>query len=549
MTDTFQYDYIIVGAGSAGCVLANRLSRDASVRVCLIEAGPPDTSPFIRMPGGLMFLMDNRRLNWRFSTDPEPHLNGRRLYCPRGKVLGGSSAINGMIYIRGHRGDYDGWAVEAGEDWSYDAVLPIFRELENNQRGGDAYHGSEGELYVSDVRDIDHLQLLFVASGEAAGLPPNPDFNGAEQDGVGLYQTTTHEGRRCSAAEAFLRPVQARPNLTVMTDSKVRRVLFDGLRATGVEVGDRRGRRQEIFCQREVVLSAGVIQSPQLLMLSGIGPSAELGRHGLAPLVDLPGVGQNLQDHIDILVSHKSAHPQALGWTPRAALRFLSGLWQYWRSGRGLLATNMTYAGGFARSRPGLDRPDLQLHFFSGIMQDHGRKIMFGKGFSAHVCNLRPNSRGQVTLRSADPLDDPLIQFNYLGDSQDMQAMIAGLRLARRILGSPPLARWSRGEFLPGPQHQSDEELADAIRQQAETIYHPVGTCRMGRDEMSVVDPQLRVRGVSGLRVADASIMPTLISGNTNATAMLIGEKCARYMQAAAESGAPSGGATVERRV
>jgi choline dehydrogenase-like flavoprotein len=531
-----RFDYVIIGGGSAGCVLANRLSADPSCTVCLVEAGPPDSSPLIHMPAGVLAILATRHVNWAFETVPQPGLNGRRGYQPRGRTLGGSSSINAMVYVRGHRSDYDDWAALGNTGWGYADVLPLFRRSEDQQRGADPYHGTGGELTVSDQRDPAPASFAFVDAAQRLGLPANDDFNGAEQEGVGLFQVTQRNGRRCSTALAFLRPAESRANLTIFTRAQAERVLLEDGRATAVVV-NLRGRRERIEASREIVLAAGTFGSPQLLLLSGIGPGDELGRHGIPVRHELPGVGANLVDHVDFTLCYKSRSPDLLGFTPRAAARAARGLWDFYRRGRGMLTSNFAEAGGFLRTRASLDRPDVQLHFVIGLVDDHGRKPHYGYGMSCHVCTLRPLSRGSVGLNSADPAAPPRIDPNFLAHDDDIATLLAGTRIAREIMDSEPLARYRERELYTGDA-RSDDELVDWMRRRSDTIYHPVGTCRMGVDAAAVVDPDLRVVGVAGLRVADASIMPTLIGGNTNAAAVMIAEKAASLIMAGASPAA-----------
>ncbi len=523
------FDYVIVGAGSAGCVLANRLSADPAHSVCLIEAGPRDRSPLIHIPAGILGLLPNRRVNWAFETEPQPGLNGRRGYQPRGRTLGGSSSINAMIYMRGHPGDYDDWAALGNPGWSYDQVLPLFRRSEDQQRGVDRYHGVGGELTVSDLASPVTASHAFVEAAIRNGLPANDDFNGARQEGAGLYQVTQRRGRRCSAAVAFLHPVWSRPNLTVLVEHRVTKLVLAGKRVTGVQAESRRG-PVRIDARREVLLSAGVFGSPQLLMLSGIGPREELGRHGIDLLHELPGVGANLVDHVDLALVYRSSDPTLMGLTIRTALRAIPGYFQWRRAGRGLLTTNFAEAGAFLRTRAGIERPDIQLHFVNGLVDDHARRLHYGYGITCHVAVLRPLSRGSVRLRSADPRAAPRIDPNFLAADADVTTLLAGVKIAREIMCAAALDR-HRGEELYA-DGQSDDALVQRMRRRADTIYHPVGTCRMGQDELAVVDPALRVHGLEALSVVDASIMPLPIGGNTNAPTIMIAEKAALRLAA-----------------
>jgi choline dehydrogenase len=522
-----MHDIIIVGAGSAGCVMANRLSADPARRVCLIEAGPPDRNPFIHIPLGLALLARSRRLNWSYGTEPEPELNNRRLYWPRGRVLGGSSSINAMIYMRGHPADYAGWAEAAGPAWDWPAVQRIFIDLEGNTGITDGHHGTTGPLAVSDLRQVNPLSRAFVRAGVACQHDENADFNGARQDGVGLYQVTQKDGHRFSSARAFLDPVRHRPNLTILTGTQVERVLFDGTRASGVRV---RGRDLPLAPGGEVILCGGAVNSPHLLLLSGIGPGAELQRLGIPILHDAPEVGANLADHLDISVQAALKGRAAIGVAPSFLPRAVKAAWDYATGGRGELTSNIAEAGGFVRSDPARDRPNLQFHFIPAYLHDHGRRLSWGYGLTLHVCDLLPKSRGSISLASPDPMTPPRIRANYLTDPDDLPTLLQALKIARRITTAPALAGHIRHETLPGPSVQSDADLIADIRARAETIYHPVGTCRMGHDAGSVVDPAGSVRGVTGLRVADASIMPAIIAGNTNAPTMMIAENIARMM-------------------
>jgi len=519
-----QFDTVIVGAGSAGCALANRLSADPAHRVCLIEAGPEDRSPLIHIPAGMLGTIPRRGLNWAFETEPQPGLGGRRGYQPRGRALGGSSSINAMIYMRGHRSDYDDWAALGNPGWAYEDVLPLFRRSEDQQRGADVFHGSGGELSVSDLPSPHAASQAFVESAVRAGLSRNPDFNAAGQDGAGLYQVTQRRGRRCSAAVAFLRPALGRPNLTVLTCRHATRIVFANGRAAGVEV-EGRGGTARIGAAREVILSAGAFGSPQLLLLSGIGPREELARHGIALRHELPGVGANLADHIDLALVYRSEDASLMGITARTAWRALWGYSEWRDRGTGLLTTNFAEAGAFLRTREGLARPDVQLHFLVGLVDDHARRLHYGYGVSCHVAVLRPKSRGRVGLRSANPREAPLIDPNFLVDPEDLATLVAGVKRARGIMDGAPLAPHRCEELFT--EGEGDEALIAQIRRRADTIYHPLGTCRMGTDPMAVVDAALRVHGIERLSVVDASVMPAPIGGNTNAPTIMIAEKAA----------------------
>jgi choline dehydrogenase-like flavoprotein len=520
-----MYDYIIVGAGSAGCVLANRLSADPNVKVCLLEAGKADTSLFIHMPAGTAAMLPTRLNNWAFETEPQSGLNGRRGYQPRGKALGGSSSINAMIYTRGHRWDYDHWASLGNPGWSYDEVLPYFKRSEHNERGGDDYRGVGGPLNVADLRSPNPVDEAFLRASEQAGFKRLEDFNGAEQEGVGYYQVTQKNGERCSAAKAYLTPVLQRPNLTVITQARATRILFEGKRAVGVAYV-RRGKPCEARATREVLLSAGALQSPQLLLLSGVGPREELGRHGIDVVHELPGVGQNLHDHIDYVACYKSKSKELFGLSLAGGLRLLRAVQAYRKDRTGMLTTNYAEAGGFLKTDPALEVPDVQLHFVIGMVDDHSRKLHWGHGFSCHVCVLRPKSRGRIGLHSADPLRPPLIDPNFFGEPEDLEVMLRGFKLMQRIMQAPGLAAYG-GKDVYTANAKGDDDLREALRQRADTIYHPVGSCKMGDDDLAVVDSELRVHGLEGLRVVDASVMPTVVGGNTNAPVIMIGEKAA----------------------
>ena len=530
-------DYLIVGGGSAGCVLAARLSEDPQVQVVLLEAGPPDTSVLIHCPAGLAVLAKNGHGNWGFQTVPQPGLNGRRGYQPRGKVLGGSSSVNAMIYTRGHPSDYDAWAAEGNAGWSWDEVLPYFRKAEHNERGADAFHGADGPLNVMDLRSPHRFGPVFVEAARQAGYPENRDFNGPQQEGVGLYQVTHRNGERFSAAKAYLAPHRDRPNLHVVTGAHATRVLLDGRRATGVAYREG-GQDKVLHARREVLLCGGALLSPQLLMLSGIGPAEHLRAHGIPVLHHLPGVGRNLHDHVDVVQVVDAPHlTELFGLSLPGIVHTVKGILEWRRQRSGLLTTNFAEAGGFIRSAPEEPVPDLQLHFVIGKLVDHGRKTVFGHGYSCHVCVLRPKSRGTLTLASADPLAAPLIDPNFLGDPDDLRRLVRGFKAMRHILEQPALAGYAGRELEASAGARTDAAIESFIRNHADTIYHPVGTCRMGSGPMDVVDAQLRVRGIEGLRVVDASVMPSIVGGNTNAPVIMIGEKAADLVKQAARTG------------
>ena len=528
------FDYVIVGGGSAGCVLAARLSENPQIRVALLEAGPADKSVLIHCPLGMAVLAQTGQANWNFDTVPQAGLNGRRGYQPRGKVLGGSSSLNAMIYTRGQREDYDHWASEGNTGWSFDEVLPYFKRAEDNARGADAFHGTGGPLHVMDLISPNPLGLRFLEAGSQAGFAVNNDFNAASQEGVGMYQVTHKNGERHSAAKAYLTPHLKRPNLQVITKAHTSKILIENQRAVGVEYF-RDGQRQQLRANREVLLSAGALQSPQILMLSGIGPKAHLESHGIAPLLDLPGVGQNLHDHMDVVqMLDGSQLRDAIGISLGGSVKLLQGIAQ-WRNQRtGMLTSNVAEAGGFIKSEASQATPDLQLHFVVAKIVNHARTLVLGHGVSCHVCVLRPLSRGSIRLASADPLAAPLIDPNFLGEADDLQRLIKGFKLMRELLQQPALASLGAQESPRSASAQSDPEIEQFIRNHGDTIYHPVGSCRMGGGAMDVVDASLRVHGIAALRVVDASIMPRIISGNTNAPTIMIAEKAADMIKAAA---------------
>jgi choline dehydrogenase-like flavoprotein len=529
-----EFDYVIVGGGSAGSVLAGRLSADPSTRVCLIEAGPPDNHFLCHMPFATALFIPGKWRNWAFETEPQPGLNGRRGYQPRGRMLGGSSGLNAMIYIRGHASDYDDWAAQGARGWSFADVLPYFKRAEGNERLSGALHGSDGPLNVADQVSPNPLNQVFLAACDQLQLARNDDFNGAAQEGVGLYQVTQKNGERWSAARAYLPPeARARQNLHIATGTRAIRIALDGRRATGVVC--RRGKADETFnARRAVILSAGTFQSPQLLLLSGIGPPSELKRSGIPVAHELPGVGRNLQDHLDFTLLYRARSPHLFGFTPGGLTKLPNAIRQWRRERRGLFTTNFAESGGFLKTDPGLPRPDVQLHFVIGLVDDHARKRHFATGYSLHTCVLRPQSRGTVGLHNADPLSAPRIDPQFLSDARDLDALLSGVKLGRRIMDAPPF-RILQPDELYTADTRDDEGLRDEIKKRADTIYHPVGSCRIGAadDPFAVVDPTLKVKGVDGLYVVDASVMPTLIGGNTNAPTIMIAEKAADMLRSA----------------
>lgn len=529
MSDTV--DYIVVGAGSAGCVMANRLSASGAHSVCLLEAGPKDSNPWIHIPIGYGKTMFHKVLNWGYYTDPDPGMLDRRIYWPRGRTLGGSSSINGLIYIRGQRQDYDAWAAAGNPGWSWDECLPYFRKLENNDLGPGPTRGTEGMLNATSIKTAHPLVEALIGAAQKLGLPHVQDFNTGDQEGVGYYQLTTRNGRRCSTAVAYLRPAQDRSNLRVETDAHAMAVLFEGRRACGVRYR-RDGQVHTVRARREVVLCAGALQSPQLLQLSGVGPAALLRQFGIGVVRDLPGVGENLQDHLQIRLIYETTRPI----TTNDQLRSLTGRarmgleWLLFRGGP--LAVGINQGGVFCRVDPASRTPDTQFHFATLSADMAGGKVHPFSGCTYSVCQLRPTSRGRVQLRSADPFEAPSMQPNYLSTELDRKMAVAAVKYARRLAAIEPLAGLMKREFRPGPDVRTDDEILHFCREYGATIFHPSGTAKMGpsSDPMAVVDERLRVHGVAGLRVVDCSIMPTLVSGNTNVPVVMLAERAAEFM-------------------
>lgn len=531
-----EFDYIIVGGGSAGCVLAGRLSEDPQVRVCLLEAGGNGDGLIVNVPAGAVAMLSKTINNWLFETTPQPGLNNRKGLQPRGKCLGGSSAINAMVYIRGHRWDYDNWAALGNNGWSYEDVLPYFRKSEHNERFNNEYHGTNGPLWVSDSRTDSPFHDYFLKAANECGIPTVDDFNGENQEGAGVFQVTQKNGERLSSARAYLFPYMGkRSNLCVETSAHVQRILFEGKRAVGVEF--KQGNEvRTLRARKEILLSAGAFQSPQILMLSGVGDAKALGQHGIPVIHHLPGVGQNLQDHPDFIFGYTTHSPATFGFTAGGIWRALKATHTYRHKRRGLWTSNFAEAGAFVKTKPDLPAPDIQLHLVTALVDDHGRKLHFNQGYSCHVCLLRPRSRGSVQLAGRDPEVAPLIDPAFLSDPQDLEDMVEAYKITRRVMQSPSIARWMEKDMFT-QNVKSDEEIRQVLRERSDTVYHPVGSCKMGVDEMAVVDPQLKVIGIEGLRIVDASIMPTLIAGNTNAPVMMIAEKAADMIKGKAVAG------------
>ena len=523
-TESPEFDYVVVGAGSAGCVLANRLSADGKKSVLLLEAGPKDTNLWIHVPLGYGKLFKEKTVNWMYQTEPEPGLDGRSVFQPRGKVLGGSSSINGLLYVRGQHEDYDRWRQHGNNGWGFDDVLPYFKKAEDQQRGADDFHGAGGPLPVSDLGHPDPLSAAFIAAAAETGLPVNPDFNGASQEGAGFFQTTTRRGRRASAAVAYLGSARGRGNLRVETSALAQRIVFDGRRAVAVEYRQA-GILKTARARKEILISGGAFNSPQLLQLSGVGPADLLRKHGIDVVLDAPGVGHDLQDHLQVRVVMRCSQAITLNDVVNSPVRkILTGL-QYAAFRTGPLTIAAGTSGAFFRTSPRLATPDIQIHFLPFSTDKMGEKLHSFSGFTASVCQLRPESRGSLRIRSADPAAPPEIRVNYLSTEVDRTANVEGLKILRKILRAPALGPYVVEEVDPGAKVVSDEALLAHCRARGSTIYHPTSTCRMGNDPLAVVDQRLRLRGIEGLRVVDASVMPDLVSGNTNAVVIMIAEK------------------------
>ncbi len=523
-----SFDYIVIGGGSGGSAVAGRLAVDGTRRVCLIEAGGRNDNVLIKTPGFMPFIRNSA--NYKFDTVPQKGLNGRIGYQPRGKGLGGSSAINAMVYIRGNKWDYDNWADMGCTGWSYDDVLPYFKRSEANERGGDDFHGAGGPLFVSNQRSPNPTSHAFVEAAAELQLRTNSDFNGASQEGFGLYQVTQRDGERWSAARGYVEPIREQGNFSIRTDTMVEKLVVEQGRVTGVMV--RRGKKSEmIYARKGVILSAGAFGSPQILMLSGIGPGEHLKEQGIDVVLDKPAVGSNLQDHIDYVSGWETTSDVPIGGTIKGTLKMAGAILEHRRKRTGAMTTPYAEAGGFWTVMDASPAPDVQWHFVPAVLEDHGRENVKGYGFSLHACVLRPESRGTVRLGSKDAAAAPVIDPNFLDDDHDIAVLRAGIRLSHRIADAPPMQVYGPTDRHPIDLND-DAALDDLIRSRADTVYHPVGTCRMGSDADAVVDPQLKVNGLEGLWIADASVMPKIVSGNTNAPSIMIGERCADFIKA-----------------
>lgn len=528
-----MFDYIIVGAGSAGCVLANRLSENPNINVCLLEAGPATNHVAVTTPAYMWVLMMMKSINWMYDTKPEQKLKGRRLYWPRAKMMGGCSSSNAMVYTRGNPKDYDHWQALGNQGWSYKDMLAYFKKAEGQKQLRNEFHGHQGPLNVEYLKNYKTINDAFYKAASNNGIRYNDDFNGAEQEGVGPYQVTQKNGRRWSTYEAYIKPVRKRKNLTILTKAMVRKVIMEGDRAVGIEY-ERKGKRKKIEASQEVILSGGAINSPQLLMLSGIGDKEQLKKHNIPVVCHLPGVGKNLQDHLDVTFVDRCKRWATHGIHVDQVITTFTDLFNYYVRGTGRLASNGTESGGFTKSSSKEDIPDLQYHFTAVELRNHGRDItaLLGHAYSLHVCYLRPKSRGEVTLASANPKDKVDIQANYLDHPEDLEKLALGAKQALTLLRDSSFDQYRKGPKTPHSDVKTDEQIKDYIRERAESVYHPVGTCKMGQDDMAVVDSQLKVHGVKGLRVVDASIMPTIVGANTNAPTIAIGEKAAEMVLA-----------------